>query len=342
MIKIGIIGTGFGSTQAVVFNALDGAEVEAICGKNYEKTKKIAKELGIPRVYRDYKKLLSDENLNLVSIPTPNYLHKEMFLEAIKTGKHIIHEKPAALTSKEIKELIGASKGYRKLIVVDHPMRFNPVIKKIKKMIEQGSLGKISNLQISQYTNYGTDLENPHKWMDTKKAGGGQVLLMGTHLMDIGRYILDMPKMISGNLFKHTIRNKKPDPEGVLKKVDVEEQIIGNILFENDVSYMFFNTMYSFGYKNFEIRMIGSKAILFYDDVSGLRISKSNNEPLKKIDIKDPLEHIQAGRSFVSKSFKFFAHDLVEYLKGNIKELNYCTLEEAKENLEYLEMIDKE
>lgn len=341
MIKIGIIGTGFGSTQAIVFNAFDGVAVEAICGRDYEKTKKVAKELDIPKVYINYRDLLRDKSLDVVSIPTPNYLHKEMFLEAIKTSKHIIHEKPAALTSKDIQELIDKSKGYKKLIIVDHPIRFNPVIKKIMRMIDSGDLGEISNIQVSQYTNYGSDLENPHKWMDTKKAGGGQVLLMGTHLVDIGRYILDMPKMISGALFKHTIRNKKPDPEGILKKVDVEEQIIGNVLFENDVSYMFFNTMYSFGYKNFEIRMIGSNGILFYDDIDGLRISKSNNQPLKKVDVKDPLEHIQAGRSFVSKSFKFFAYDLVEYLKGNIKELNYCTLEEAKENLEYLERIDR-
>ena len=105
---------------------------------------------------------------------------------------------------------------------------------------------------------------------------------------------------------------------------------------------MFFNNAYGFGYKNFEIRISGSKGIIFYDDLEGLKISKENKQPLEKVSVGDYLKHIQVGSSLVSKSFKFFAHDLVEYLKGNKKKLEYCTLEEAKENLEYLEKIDKE
>lgn len=329
MLKVAIIGTGFGSTQVKVFRELEGAEVVGICGKNFEKTSKIAKELGIKKVYRDYKELLQDKESNLVSIVTPNYLHKPIFLEALKYDKDIILEKPAGINVQEVEDMIQASKSFKRKIFVDHPMRFHPLIKKLKDMITEGKFGKVTFLEFRQYTNYVSDEKKVNEWFDDPQKGGGQVLNMGTHLIDIARFTFGMANVKSGNMIKKTVRDSYPGN----KNVKIEHQISANFNFDSGVNSSFFNTTTSFGYKNFEIKLLGEKGIFFYDDIEGARVSFSNDQPLEVLGIPDSLERIEAGRSFVSKSFKFFAKELVDFLNGKIDSIECCTLREEKENL---------
>lgn len=339
MIKIGIIGTGFGTTQTISFSALNGAEVIALCGAHYEKTKKKAQELNVPKVYKTYQELLADKEIDLVTIATPNHLHKPMFLDAVKAKKHIILEKPAGLNSTEIKEELRAVKEYNKLVIVDHPLRFNPVTIKLKELIENGTLGTISNIQVSAYVNYVSADDKSFIWIDYPEYGGGQMLNMGTHEIDLIRFIFDMPKLQHGNLIKKTVIEKYPNKQGEMKSPDIEHQIMANMELENGVNATFFNVTTSFGYKNFEIRILGSKGVAFYDDIEGLKVSTSNDQPLEKLEIPDNLEHIQAGRSFVSKSFKHFADALTKYMNEQESDLPYCTLEQALENMEILEQL---
>ncbi len=339
MIKIGIIGTGFGSTQAISFSQIEGAEVVGLCGANYDKTTSIAKELNIPKVHKTYKDLLKDAEINLVTIATPNHLHKQMFMDALKYNKHIILEKPAGLNSKEIEDMITASKGYDKKIVVDHPLRFNPVTLYIKSLIDNKKLGKVCSIQLSAYTNYVSADDKSFIWIDYPKKGGGQILNMGTHLVDLSRFILDMPELNEGNLIKKTVLDEYPDEEGNSKQVEIEHQFMANIDWKNGTNSTLFNTTTSFGYKNFEIKILGSKGIFFYDDINGARESFSNHE-LAEVNIEDHLENIQAGRSFVSKSFKFFAKEFIDYLNGRNEKINYCTLEQALENMKILENLE--
>lgn len=339
MIKIGIIGTGFGSTQAISFSQIEGAEVIGLCGAKVEKTKQIAKELQIPKVYKSHSELFADPEIDLVTIATPNHLHKQMFIDALKSNKHIILEKPAGLNSKEIKEMLDASKDYEKKIVVDHPLRFNPITLYIKDLIENHRLGKITNIQLSAYTNYVSADDKAFIWIDYPEKGGGQILNMGTHLVDLTRYILGIPKLKSGNLIKKTVIDSYPDENNVDKKVLIEHQFMANIDWENGTNSTLFNTTTSFGYKNFEIKILGSKGIFFYDDINGAKESFSNDE-MNDVNIEDHLQNIQTGRSFVSKSFKFFAKEFIDYLNGKSKKPNFCTLEQALENMKILENLE--
>jgi predicted dehydrogenase len=342
MIKIGIIGTGFGVTgQLASFKQLPKCEVVALCGKDPEKTAKLAKENNVKKSFSDYLELLKDKDIDLVTIATPDNLHKPMFLNALKFDKHIIVEKPAGINSQEIQEMLTTAKDFKKLVIVDHPLRFNPVVVKIRELIEAGYFGQVTNITINQYTNYGSDENNPHRWHDTKAGGGGQILLMGTHIIDLGRYIAGMPKVLQGNFMLHRNKENKVNPEGKLLPVEVEEQITGNFLMEGNIIVNFFNTMYSFGYKNFELRIHGSRGLCLYDDIEGMRISNNNAEALKKVELNDPLIHIKAGRSFVSSSFKYFADTLIKHLNGELYDVHFCTLQEALENMLYLEKMSK-
>ena len=340
-IRVGIIGTGFGVIGHLAsFEQIGGYQVVAIAGRDLEKTRKIAKEHQIAASYDDYRQLLANTDTDIVAIASPNTLHKEMFLAALPYKKHIILEKPAGIDSTEIQEMLDKSAGYPKLIIVDHELRFNPYAVRMKEFIDAQDIGEVKNIQLSNYSGYGSDPDAKKHWYRLRKHGGGQTLLIGTHLIDLGRFLVDLPGLAYGNLVASTVQPKRKTPDGEIT-VDVDEQITGNMMLSNGTNLSFFNTTFGFGYKNFEIRVLGTKGVLLYDEKSGLFISHSNKQPLTSVEIADPLSNVQCGKSFISSSFKYLAARLLHHLSGGKESFHYCTLREAYDNMVMLEKLAK-
>lgn len=342
MVRIGIIGTGFGVRSMIpTFKKIKGCKVIALAGTNLKKTKQITKKHNIDFAYDNYKDLIKNPKVDLVCNPTPSDLHLEIGLFAIRHNKHLLQEKPAGLNSTQIKKLIKASKKTDKFVAVNHASRFNPVTKKIKKLIDSGTVGKITSMSFDHYTNYGSFKGATHTWWDDHKRSGGQTVLgYGTHLIDLARYLTNFPKLEKGFLHDQIISSSQPDKlTGKQKKVTSPDQFRANIKLAGSINLSLSTTLYSFGYKNFEIRILGTKGVIFYSDQDGLKISTDNLQPLSKIEIKDHLSHINVGNSFVSKSFKFLAEDLINHLNGKKSEIDYATIKQALENQQILEKI---
>lgn len=342
MVKIGIIGAGQFTSWGLLptFSKLKDCKVIALYGKDSVKTKKLAKEYGIKKVFRKWQDFVRDKEVDLICNPVPNFQHVEISLETIKYNKNILHEKPAGMSSSEIKKFQNAAKNYNKLIVVNHSMRFNPAITEIKELLKSNEIGEVTSISVETYVNYQSGADARWLWWDDQKLSGGQVVLgYGTHLIDLARYLLNFPKLKTGNLFKRIINSIKPDKNCVKRKVTSEEQFRTNILFENGVNVELFATLCSFGYKNFELKILGTKGVIYCDYLNGLRISTSIKQPLEKVEVKDYLSHINVGRSFISGSFKFLAERLVRYLNGEKVNFDYCTLQQAYENQKILEEI---
>ncbi|MBU1071429.1 Gfo/Idh/MocA family oxidoreductase [Patescibacteria group bacterium] len=344
MIRIGIIGTGFGVRSMIpTFKKIKGCQVVALAGTDLKKTKKITLENNIKFAYDNYQDLIKNPQVDLVCNPTPSHLHLEIGLLAIKHKKHLLQEKPAGLNSNQIKKLVKASKKSKKFIGVNHTSRFNPVTLKIKKLIDSGVLGQITSISIHNYVNYGSFKDATYTWWDDHKKSGGQTVLgYGTHLIDLARYLTNFPRLEKGFLHDQIISKTQPDKiTGKHKKVTSPDQFRANIKFNNQINVSLFATLYSFGYNNFELKILGTKGIIFYDDLNGLQISTDNSQPLQLIKVQDHLSDINVGRSFVSKSFKFLAENLINYLNGDIKKFEYCTPQQAWENQQILEKICK-
>ena len=140
-VKIGIIGTGVGiRTHLKGFRTLDNAEVVAIAGSSPARGKEFAEKFDIPVACADYKELCNRDDIDIICVTTPNRLHFDMVKYALKSGKHILCEKPLSDDSQEVKELIKTTKDYNGLTLVDHQLRFNPYIQKIKTLIGGGFL----------------------------------------------------------------------------------------------------------------------------------------------------------------------------------------------------------
>ena len=342
MVRIGIIGTGFGVRSMIpTFKEIKGCKVIALAGRDLGRTKEITKKHNIEFAYDNYQDLIKNKEVDLVCNPTPSDLHLEIALLAIKNKKHLLQEKPAGLNSNQIKKLIKAAKKTKKFIAVNHAARFNPVTLKIKKLIDTGVLGKVTSISIDHHTNYGSFKGATYTWWDDHKKSGGQTVLgYGTHFIDLARYLTGFPKLEKGFLHDQIISESQPEKlTGKLKKVTSPDQFRANIKLAGSINLSLSTTLYSFGYKNFDLKILGTKGVVFYSDLDGLQLSTDNNQLLQKVVIKDPLSNINVGNSFVSKSFKFLAKDLISYLNGETKDFKYCTLKQALENQQVLEKI---
>ena len=174
-IKIGIIGTGVGiRTHLKGFrNFQDESEVYAISGSSLEKSKRFADEYNIPVACANYKELCDIEELDLVCITAPNKFHKEMLKYAISKNKNIVCEKPMVNTLEEAHEVNKIIKNYDKILIIDHQLRFNPYIIEIKKLINDGTLGKIYNVRLNQQgTGFAKENASWTWSFDDKEYGG--------------------------------------------------------------------------------------------------------------------------------------------------------------------------
>jgi len=177
--KIGIVGYGgFGKFLHHWWNELDGVKVVAISGG----TLKDADSYGI-RHYDSWEDLLEDEEIDIVSIATPPSLHVEMACAAMRKNKHVLLEKPVALTNEGVEEILRTQQETGKVITVDHMLRYNPIVKSLLELSKDETFGKLRHAVVS---NYAQDESLPAEhWFWDKEISGGIFIEHAVHFFDI-------------------------------------------------------------------------------------------------------------------------------------------------------------
>ncbi|MGA9771986.1 MAG: Gfo/Idh/MocA family oxidoreductase [Blastocatellia bacterium] len=161
-------------------------QIDAISSRNPDNARAAAEKLGIAKAYGSYEALLADPEIDAVYNPLPNHLHVEWSLKAIEAGKHVLCEKPIALTSQEGERLVEAAKKHPRLKVMEAFMyRHHPQWQRAKRLVDEGRLGELRTIQ-SFFSYYNRDPENIRN-----KAGIG-----GGSLMDIGCYSISLSRFI--------------------------------------------------------------------------------------------------------------------------------------------------
>ena len=138
--------------------------------------------------------LLADDRIDLVTVATPNDVHKEIAIAAMAAGKNVISEKPVALSQEELEEMIAASKKYGKLFTVHQNRRWDPDFKCVQKILADNELGKVFRIESRVQGSRGI----PGDWRNQKAHGGGMVLDWGIHLLDQALRIGEGRKLIQG------------------------------------------------------------------------------------------------------------------------------------------------
>lgn len=187
-IKWGILSTA-NIAQTQVIPAIQRsaiAEVAAIASSS-GKAAEVAAKLNIPIVYDTYEELLLDLNIDAVYIPLPNSLHRKWVLEAAKHAKHILCEKPAALTAEEVIEMDRYCKEQNVLFMEAFMYQFHPQHERIKEIIASGEIGEVK-LMRSSFSYYMEDGDTNIR-MD-KSLGGGSIYDVGSYCIHSMRFIL--------------------------------------------------------------------------------------------------------------------------------------------------------
>ncbi len=190
--KVGIIGTGFGiKVHYPAFTAHPKFEVLAIAGNNYEKTENIAKELAID-AYKDWKVLVDREDLDVIAVTTPPFLHYEMGMYVLNSGKQLLLEKPTTSNAFEARKLLRTALNNGLVGMMAHEFRNVPVRAYMRDLIADGKIGKVRELHYISYASFAARTDTPRfGWLWDNIFDGGLLGAMGSHQTDLIRFILD-------------------------------------------------------------------------------------------------------------------------------------------------------
>lgn len=266
-IKIGIIGAGgISEVHIAGYKALKNVELYAVCDINEQRAVNCSKKHGFELVFTDYNEMLKLKELDAVSICTWNNVHAPATIAALRAGKHVLCEKPMAVNAKEALEMEAAAKEAGKLLMIGFVRRFGNDTKILKDFINNGMMGDIYYAKASYLRRFGC----PGGWFgDKERSGGGPLIDLGVHVIDLVRFLLNKPKAVSvtGATFnklgkRDNIKQEKgyvaADAEGIF---DVEDMAVGMIKFDNG-AVLQVETSFSLNIKKDvgDIELFGSKA----------------------------------------------------------------------------------
>lgn len=188
-VRFGILSTANIARKALIpaMKRAENAEVVAVASES-GKAEAFAAELDIPKHYNSYTDLLNDPEIDAVYIPLPNQLHKKWAIEAAKHGKHVLCEKPAALTSQEVEEMDAVFKEHNVLFMEAFMYQFHPQHARVKELIAADEIGNVSLIRGT--FSFLHDM-NPKNIRLNKELGGGAIY-------DIGCYAIHASRLITG------------------------------------------------------------------------------------------------------------------------------------------------
>lgn len=345
LVKIGIIGTGVGiRTHLKGFREVEGCEVTAIVGSRKERSEEFANKYDIPTACADYMELCDRDDIDLVCVCSPNKYHYETVKYALSKGKNIICEKPVSHISEEVHKLALIPQRPDTFMYIDHQLRFNPYMRKIRDIVRKNLLGHIYIVRINQVGLGFSDNNLPWSWSFDGNEGGGVRLAMASHFNDLIQFWFDSRKVlsVSGNL-NPIFKERYID--GQKKLVTGSTLCNAQIQLENELSIMYSINAGGFSSFKFEIDMAGDKGELHFDLVNKLIVYTDDRKgETQKVDVPGVFEDERENKaSLFSGSFRYFAPLVIRKLQGElVPELcDAATIEQAKYNCKILDAIKK-
>ena len=189
----GIVGAGLiaDGRFAPAINKDPGSELVAVCNRDAGKAAAFAEKHGAQRSYDDPAKLFEDEGVQAVYIATPNYQHCEQVVAAADRGKHVLCEKPMAMSVEEADEMISACRKNEVMLQLAFNMRFHACNREMRSLIGAGRIGRPLFAKAELILTI-ESLRNPDQWRhDPALPGGGAIMDVGTHFIDILGYVMD-------------------------------------------------------------------------------------------------------------------------------------------------------
>ncbi len=365
-IKAGIIGTGFiGPAHVEAARRLGFVEMIGLCENGNELAKSKADKLNIPRAYGSVKEFLADKDIQVVHNCTPNHLHFDISKQIIAAGKHVISEKPLAMTTDESKELVKLAKSAGIINAIDFNYRYYPLVQEAKAMVESGKLGDIFHANGS-YTQDWLYLQTDWNWRLVPEFSG-----KSRAVADVGSHWCDCIQFISGQKITkvygdlRTIHKTRMKPKKevetysgkMLQPSDYEPVAINtedyaNVLFEleNGSSGSFTVSQCFAGRKNrLYYELSGSKCSVVWDQERPNEMWIGYREKPNALLMKDPSLLSERARAYAHypgghpeaypDGLKNFLLRVYSYVAGASKEIDFSTFEDGHNELAICDAI---
>ncbi|RME77251.1 MAG: gfo/Idh/MocA family oxidoreductase [Chloroflexi bacterium] len=313
---VAIVGTGFmGPAHTEGLRRL-GIKVVGILGSSPEKSRLAAEKLGIPKAYRSYDEVLADDEVHVVHITTPNRFHFDQASRALKAGKHVLCEKPLAMTSAESAALVQLANETGLVAGVNYNIRFYPLNLEAREIVRRGDLGDIFSIYggyVQDWLLYPTD----YNWRVLADEGGKlrAVADIGTHWMDLVQTITGLEvEAVFANL--QTVHKTRQRPKGEVEtfsgkvqqvqatetiNIETEDYAAVLLRFKGGAHGSLWVSQITAGRKNcLRYEIAGSKAAIAWNSEHPNDLWIGYRDKPNEILIRDPGLVSEAARRYIS------------------------------------------
>ena len=238
-LRIGIIGCGgiANGKHLPALKEINRADIVTFCDLIEEKAIKAAKEYGVESatVYTDYTELLAKETVDVIYVLTPNRSHAPITIAALEAGNHVMCEKPMAKTAADARKMVEVAAKSGKKLTIGYQHRHKPEARFLKSVMERGDLGEVYYAHAFAVRRRGTP--NWGVFLNEYEQGGGPLIDIGTHSLDITLYLLDnyKPRMVVGTTYKKVENADCGNPWGGWSEDEhtMEDSAFGFVIMEN-------------------------------------------------------------------------------------------------------------
>lgn len=293
-LRAGVIGTGMGRFHMDGFATHPNSELLAVCDLNLEEARFFADKYGAKHVFRDYRKLLAMDELDIVAAAVPNYLHAQMTIAALKAGKDVLCEKPMAIRVADAAAMVREAKRHRKRLMINVGMRFTPVHQEMHRRISAGDLGDVYYAKSHWIRRKGIpradfpadgEMGRGEWFVQKRKAGGGALVDIGIHLLDLVWWQIGSPKpttvlastyseLLPSRLAKVGVKGDVDDLAAALVKFSTGQTLFLEVSWDAhqppDLGYEIFGTKAGAAWRDWE-----DTATLYHDTKAGKPTQKT-------------------------------------------------------------------
>ncbi len=193
-LRVGLIGTGFARrVQLPALGLVPGATVTAVASGNLERAQAVAREFAVPHAFGSGEALAHSSEVDLVIVSSTPDAHARHAIAALEAGKHVLCEKPMALTAREAERMLEAAERSSGLARIDHELRYEPNRRRVRDLIRAGAIGSVLHIELLLKPYLRGDgrpqaFDAPWSWWYDAARGGGILGAVGSHLIDLGRF----------------------------------------------------------------------------------------------------------------------------------------------------------
>jgi len=201
-LRVGVIGLGIGAVHVAAFSGIRGVEVIALAGKEPDRRHELGEQYGVTNLFEHWEDLVALDDVDVVSIATPNLLHHPIALAALAAGKHVFCEKPLALDTAQAREMVDSAIAHDRVLEVAFNHRHRADVQFARSYIETEGIGRVYHSRASWKRRSG--IPGLHSWFtNPAMAGGGALIDLGPHVLDSLLFLLGEPRVVAVSAVTH-------------------------------------------------------------------------------------------------------------------------------------------